>query len=490
MLDLRLLLAVALPLAAAAGIALSRPRAAEVWTFAAAVAAFLLSASLVPDVLAGAAPAARAVDLLPGVPLAFSADGLGLTFGLLASGLWIATSLYSSGYVRAAKVKNTRRYFACFAASVGAALGIAYSANLLTFLVFYEVLTIATYPLVSHDESPKAIAAGRRYLAYAISAGLALTIATAWTWSLAGTLDLRPGGIIPASAPEGVRLGLLALFLLGCGVKAGIMPLHAWLPGAMVAPTPVSALLHAVAVVKAGVFGCLRVVGFVLGPGALEGTIAGPALTATCLATIACASIIAIRQDNLKRRLAYSTIAHLSYMVLGAALLDPTALAGGVMHLVNHGLAKITLFFCAGAIYAVAHVETVSGLSGLARKMPWTFGAFTVAAFGMMGLPGLCGFTGKLLLARGAVETGSYLTLALLLTGSVLSAVYLLPILRIGFLGALPADAPRRDAPLAMLVPLAATAALVVVLGAAPFAIDLQHRLAASVAAAVFGAAG
>ncbi len=485
--------AVGIPFVAAALILAAPARWAEAWSYAAALATATFAVLLLGPVRGGAAPELDVLPIVPGLSLLFRVDALGLTFGLLASGLWIVTTLYSSGYVRGDRLKNRPRYFAAFAASIGAAMGIAFAGNLLTFFLFYEALTVATYPLVVHKETPEAFAAGRRYLLYVLGGGLPLLVAIAWTWTATGTLDFRPGGFLHGQASPQALSGLFALFMLGVGVKSAVMPLHTWLPAAMVAPTPVSALLHAVAVVKAGVFGAMRVIAYVFGPESLEGLEAPHVLAALCLATIAIGSLIALRQDNLKRRLAYSTIVHLSYIVLGAALTTPLGLVGSMMHMVNHGLAKITLFFCAGAIYATTHKENVSELRGLGRRMPWTFGAFTVASLGLMGLPGLCGFVGKLFLARGAIEAGNVFALVVMLGASLLTAGYLLPIVRIAFFPC--PDAPggeplRREAAPAMLIPLVAAAVLVILFGLAPAIIDVQYGLAADVAGRVFGAAG
>ncbi len=487
--DARAILAVAAPLFAGAAILLWRRVPPRLATYAAAGVSFAMAALLLSDVRAGAgqAPEARILAIAPGLALALRVDALGLTFGLLASGLFAVSAFYSSGYARAMQLRSERRYFACYAIAVGAALGVAFARDVLTFFVFYEALTFSTYPLVAHEESERAVRAGRVYLAYTVTGGLLLLGAAAWTYAAARTLDFAPGGFLAGRAGAGETVGLFALYMLGCGVKAAIMPLHAWLPEAMVAPTPVSALLHSVAVVKAGVFGCLRALGYVVGPEALAGTGAPAALAGMCLATIVAASLLAIGQDHLKRRLAYSTVAHLSYVVLGAALLSPQGMAGAVLHLANHGIAKIALFFCAGAIHAGAHVENVSELRGLGRRMPWTFGAFAVASLALVGAPGLCGFTGKLLIARGALEAGNAVALGGVLLGSLLAAAYLLPILRIAFFAS---GGPPVRAPLLLVAPAAVAAALAVVFGAWPAAIGVQYDLAARAAAAVFGGGG
>jgi multicomponent Na+:H+ antiporter subunit D len=485
--------AVAAPFAAALLILVTPRRLAEPWGYTAALVTAALTALLLPVVRAGESAELVLFQLAPGLDLLFRVDALGLTFALLASGLWIVTSVYSSGYVRSDQLKNRPRYFASFAASIGAAMAVAFAGNLLTFFLFYELLTLSTYPLVVHKESPKAFAAGRRYLLFALGGGLALLTGIAWTWQLTGTLDFVPGGFLHGQASPAVLTALFALILTGVAVKSAVMPLHAWLPAAMVAPTPVSALLHAVAVVKAGVFGTMRMLGFVFGPASLSGIGGAQVLAGLAAATIVIGSLIALRQDNLKRRLAYSTVVHLSYIVLGAALIVPFGMVGSVMHMVNHGLAKITLFFCAGAIYAATHRENISEMAGLGRQMPWTFGAFTIGSLALVGLPGLSGFVGKFFLARGAIEAADMVALSIMLGASLLTASYLLPIVRIAFFpGPRPDDAPlvqRREAPTAMLVPLLVTAALVIVFGIVPDVIGVQYGLASDVAGRVFGGA-
>jgi multicomponent Na+:H+ antiporter subunit D len=485
-------IAVAAPFVAAILILLAPKRLAEVWGLVAAAIATMACVTLLPGARAGAVEQLHLLTLMPGMELVFRADALGLTFALLASGLWIITGVYSGGYARADNLKHRPRFFAAFASSVGAALGVAFAGNLLTFFIFYEMLTLSTYPLVVHKESEKAYAAGRRYLLFALGSGLAMLTAIAWTWQIAGTLDFVPGGFL-AGLVSGPQLAVLfALFVIGVSVKAGVMPLHAWLPAAMVAPTPVSALLHAVAVVKAGVFGVMRVLGFVFGPEALANFGGDEVLAAFAAATIVIGSLIALRQDNLKRRLAYSTVVHLSYIVLGAALVTPYGLVGSAMHMVNHGLAKITLFFCAGAIYATTHRENISDMVGLGRQMPWTFGAFTIGSLALVGIPGLSGFVGKFFLARGAIQGDDVIALAIMLGASLLTASYLLPIVRIAFF---PGMAPegkaypshRAEASKAMLVPLLITATLVIVFGVLPAVISVQYELAQTIAQRVFG---
>lgn len=499
--EILLVLTVLAPLTAALLAWLGPRRLSELWSYPASLLTLYASVSLLALVRGGGEVEAQLMPLVAGAPMLLRADSLGVTFATLASGLWVLATIYSSGYVRAEGLAHRPRFFACFAASIGAATAIAFSANLLTFLLFYEFLTLTTYPLVVHKQTREAIAGGRRYLVFALFAGLMLTLAVVWTWLATGNLDFRAGGFVGGSFSPAALSVLFALFILGCGVKAAIMPLHSWLPAAMVAPSPVSALLHAVAVVKAGVFGCIRVVGFVFGPEVLSGTFVVHAVAALCGATIVIGSLLALSQDHLKRRLAYSTVVHLSYIVLGATLLAPYALTGAVLHLVNHGLAKITLFFCAGAIHANTHLEYISQMKGLGRRMPLTFAAFTVASLGLIGLPGLCGFVGKLFLARGALEAHELGYLTILLGASLFSAAYLLPIVRAAYFETPePASADgEHDDPTdhghghggeaggSLVGPLLGTAALVVVFGLAPVVIDIQFGLASDVASQVFG---
>jgi multicomponent Na+:H+ antiporter subunit D len=481
------LLAVAPGFAAALLVALSGrwPNLREAWSLGAALAQSLAVAAMVPATLAGEPARAAAVDLAPGVALALRADALGLVFAGLSSGLWLLTTVYSVGYVRSLGEHAQTRYFACFATAVASAVGVALSANLLTFFLFYEILTLATWPLVIHKETPEALRAGRVYLGYTLGAGAALLAGIAWVHRLAGTLDFVPGGLLPPGTPAATVWGVLGLLLLGVGVKAAVMPLHAWLPLAMIAPTPVSALLHAVAVVKAGVFGTLRVVGYVVGPEAVADSGAGAALAALAGATILLASLAALAQDNLKRLLAYSTVSQLSYIVLGAALGTREALTGAVQHMVNHGSLKITLFFCAGAIYVATGRERVSELGGLGHRLPLTMGIFAVAALGLAGVPPAAGFLSKWYLIGGAVEGGAWPAVLVLLLSSLLNLAYFVPIVVAAFFGPLRGgDEVHEPSPL-LVAPLAVTAAAGVLLGLWPDAplafLSLARRAAGEV---------
>ncbi len=482
-----ILAAVVAPLLASIVMSWSHERFAELWTYLAAIITFGSVVALAPDVLQSSSPQIALLELLPGLNIALRADVLGLTFALLASSLWIVTSCYSSGYARATQLAHRRRYFACFAASIGAVNLIAFSANVLVLIIGFELLTVATYPLVAHDETEKALASGRKYLAYALSGGLLLTIAAVWTWQLSGTLDFQPGGFLGTGITASWALFLL--YFAGAGVKAAIMPLHGWLPAAMVAPTPVSALLHAVAVVKAGVFGCIRFISFVFEKDAIQSFSGDRILLVSCGTTIIVASLLALKEDHLKRRLAYSTIASLSTIVLGASLLSPHGLGGALLYFINHAFAKITLFFCAGALYTNGHKALVSQLGGVGREMPWTMGAFTVAALSLSGVPGLGVFIAKLTMLRGAVEATDLFALGILLIGSVLSAAYLFPIVRSAFFDAKAATEAENahDPGMLMRVPLIATAIGTLALGTLPLVIHAELHLASMLSSQVLG---
>ena len=486
------LAAVAVSLLAAGLIVLSggRPNLREGWTILAALAKFGITLSLLPRVLAGQTPQITLFEISPGIALALRADSLGMLFALSASFLWVLTSLYSIGYMRGLGEHKQTRYFASFAVCMSATIGIAFAANLLTLFLFYEVLTIATYPLVVHKETPEAMAAGRKYLAYLLTGGVVLLLAVAWSVAIGGSRDFAPGGFLSGAAGHRVLLALFLLFFLGFGVKGAVMPFHSWLPSAMVAPTPVSALLHAVAVVKAGVFGIARVVGFVFGPELARDIGAVPIVSVLAAATILLSSLLALRQDNLKLRLAYSTVGHLSYIVLGVLLLSPSAWSGGLFHIVTHGTMKITLFFVAGAIYVKAHVEKVSELNGLGRQMPITLGVFALASLGLAGLPPVAGFLSKWYLAQGTVETGEMVFLSLLLLSGLLNAAYLFPIAIRAFL--LPSERFRRfdEAPWLILAPVVLAGALALLLGLAPNALFHFFTLVSRTVAGVMGAGG
>ena len=424
-------LALVIPLAGAVLIALFGrwPNVREAVTLATGVGLLWFVASLLPHVLAGATPGVLLVQLLPGgLSLVLRLEPLGMLFALVASGLWIVTSLYSIGYMRGHGEAHQTRFYVCFAVSICAAMGVALAGNLLTLFLFYEVLTLSTYPLVSHHGTRKAMKGARTYLGILVTTSVAfLLLAVAWTWVLTGTLDFRVGGILAGQAEDGVLLVLLALFVFGTG-KAALMPVHRWLPAAMVAPTPVSALLHAVAVVKAGVFTIMKVVIYIFGLDLLTTTGISVWLMYAAGFTVIAGSLVAMAQDNLKRRLAYSTVSQLSYIVLGAALANAWGVVGGSMHIAMHAFGKITLFFCAGAIYVAAHKTEISDMRGLGRAMPITMAAFLIGALSVIGVPPLGGSWSKWYLALGALDAGQILFVAVLMVSSLLNIAYLVPI--------------------------------------------------------------
>ncbi len=468
----------------------AKPNLREFWTILAAVIKFGLVLTLLPGAMRGESVQLHLVDLAPGIPLALNADPFGVYFAVIASGLWIFTSFYSIGYVRGAGEIKQTRYFASFAVCLSATIGIAFSANLITFLLFYEMLTVATYPLVIHNEKKEAIDAGRKYIAFTLTAGLLLVAASALVYHYTGTLDFTPGGILSdADLPHTAMLLLFILFLGAVGVKAGIMPIHGWLPAAMAAPTPVSALLHAVAVVKSGVFAITRVVGYVFGVDVMGDYGLNDILIVLAGFTIIVASLIAFAQDNLKRRLAYSTVGHLSYIVLGVALLTPTGMTGGIMHIAAHATMKITLFFCAGAIYVNLHRTEISNLDGIAKVMPWTMGAFVIGSMGLAGIPPINGFFSKWTLALGSLEGDMIFPVIILVVSGILNVGYFFPIIyRAYFKPGKGLEKYGEASPL-MVVPIMVTAILSVLFGLFPNLFFGFYDLAVDISLSLFNSA-
>ena len=465
--DLAVLLAPAIPAIGALLIGLTgaRPNLREAMTLTTSGVLFGVVLSLYPAVANGSRPAVILFATLPGLPIALEVEPLGMLFGLVASGLWIVTSIYSIGYMRGHNEPNQTRFYVYFAISIASAVGVAFAANMFTMFIFYEVLTLSTYPLVTHSGTEEAKRAGRLYLGILLGTSIALQLlAIIWTWSLAGRLDFVSGGILKDVASP-LTLGILfALYVFGMG-KAALMPLHRWLPAAMVAPTPVSALLHAVAVVKAGVFAILKITIYLFGLDLLSASGITRWLAYVAAATILIASLVAMTRDNLKARLAYSTISQLSYIVLGALLVNAWGVIGGGLHIVMHAFAKITLFFCAGAIMVATHKTEISEMGGLGRRMPVTMSAFFIGALSIIGLPPMGGMWSKWYLAFGTVEAGQGLLLGVLMASSLLNVAYLLPIPVRAFFGGMPAGEggePRstgiREAPAFCLIALTVTA--------------------------------
>ena len=428
-------LAVAMPLIGSVLIWMSgsRPNQRDFVTVVVSIVTFLCVLQVLPAVLEGGEPSLTVLEIVPGLPFAFRVEPLGMMFGLIASFLWIVTSFYAIGYMRGHDEPNQTRFYMCFAIAISAALAVAFSANMFTLFLAYEVLTLSTYPLVTHSQTEEAKRAGRTYLGIlmATSIGL-LLIALLWTWEAAGTVDFTRGGILAGRIDDGLVVVLLFLYMYGIG-KAALMPIHRWLPAAMVAPTPVSALLHAVAVVKAGVFTVLKVIIYIFGADFLRDSGASVWLMYVAGATILLASLVALTKDNLKARLAYSTVSQLSYVVLAGALATSFSLVGGAMHIAMHAFGKITLFFCAGAIMVGAHRTEISDMRGLGRRMPFTFGAFLVGALSVIGLPPLGGSWSKWYIALGAAEAEQIVFIGVLMVSSLLNVAYLIPVFAQGF---------------------------------------------------------
>ena len=499
--DTVLALSLAVPAAGALAVGLTGrwPNLRETLTLLTSIALFGLVLSIYFDFQDGVRAAFTLVDVLPadpggtGLAIALDVEPLGLLFALVASGLWIVTSFYSIGYMRAHHERDQTRFYACFALALFAVMGIAFARNFFTLFIFYEVLTFSTYPLVTHSRTEAARRSGRVYLGILVGTSVAfLLLAMIWTWNLTGTLEFRPGGILAGSVEGGSAALLLALFVFGTG-KAALMPFHRWLPAAMVAPTPVSALLHAVAVVKAGVFTVMKVSLYIFGTDFLAETQASVWLMWVAAATILLASLVAMTKDNLKARLAYSTVSQLAYIVLGAALANDLGILGGGMHIAMHAVGKITLFFCAGAIYVALHKTEISSMRGIGRRMPVTMTAFFIASVSIIGLPPCGGAWSKWYLALGTLEDSRYVLLAVLLLSSLLNVAYLLPIpIRAFFNDPEEPEDPDHDesgeaggaglkeAPLFCVVPLALTAVLCLVLFVFPGPLyELVRRLIA-----------
>ncbi len=451
-----------------------RPNIRECSTLVAACLQFVLIMSMAPAILKGNVIECHLITITAGVELSLRVDAFGMLFAITASFLWICVSIYSIGYMRALNEHAQGRYYLMFALALFSTICIALSANLVTFYIFYEALTLSTYWLVAHHEDQEAFAATRKYLTYLLISGWFLFAAVVLTYTLAGATRFTPGGILTGvSASKGVLMILFALFALGL-MKAAWMPFHSWLPSAMVAPTPVSSLLHAVAVVKAGVFGFVRIVCYIFGVDLFQALGLGLILGVAAAFTMLAASFFAIGEDNLKRRLAFSTISQLSYILFGVALLSPHGIKGAMIHIPFHGFMKITLFMCAGAIMVMTGKKAISQLAGIGRQTPITMTAFAIGAIGMCGAPPVAGFISKWFLCLGTIQAGSFLFLAVILISSLLDVIYFFPIIKTAFfdtpmtLGAaselnLSNQEIKRPLHLLMVAPLALTALLSVI---------------------------
>ncbi len=451
-----------------------RPNIREGCTIVAAILQFAIIISMAPVILSGEMLRSHIISISPGIDVSFRVDAFGLLFAITSSFLWILVSLYSIGYMRALEEHAQTRYYLMFALAIFSAVCIAMAENLITFYIFYEALTLSTYWLVAHHEDKEAFAATRKYLAYLLASGWFLFTAVVLTYTLAGTTRFTSGGILTLDSASRLTLTVLfALFALG-SMKAAWMPFHSWLPSAMVAPTPVSSLLHAVAVVKAGVFGFVRIVCYIFGIDLVAGLGLGLWLGAVASFTMIMGSFLAIAEDNLKRRLAYSTISQLSYILFGIALLSPFGIKGAMVHIPFHGFMKITLFLCAGAVMVVTGKKKISQMAGVGKQMPVTMMAFTIGAIGMCGAPPVSGFISKWFLGLGAVQSGHFVFLGVLLVSSLLDVVYFFPIVKTAFFdnpsehndavtGGILGMETQRPLYLFMVIPLALTAVFSVV---------------------------
>ena len=447
-----------------------------------AVLTFLLTLSLYSALGEGTIEPLVLFEPFVGVSIAIQAEPLGILFALMASFLWIVTSIYSFGYMRGHGETNLARFNIFFAIAISSAMGIALAANGFTLFLFYEVLTLSTFPLVTHAGTDKARRAGRVYLFLLLGTSVGmLLLALIWTWILTGTLDFRAGGILDGDISKTTLNILLVLYVFGIG-KAALMPFHRWLPTAMVAPTPVSALLHAVAVVKAGVFSILKVSIYIFGIDLLQELEVHRYLAYVAAFTIVATAIIALRKDNLKARLAYSTVGQLSYIVLGALVANAAGIVGGGLHMLMHGFGKITLFFGAGAILVAAHKTEISQMRGIGRSMPVTMITFLIGCIAIVGAPPTGGMWSKWNLLLGAANTTDWLLLAALIIGSLLSAAYLLPIAVRAFYHP-PDDGNEtiKEAPVSILIAMIISAAGCIILFIAPdFAFELMSMITSS----------
>lgn len=444
------------------------PDVREAVSLNASVTLFALVTLLYRDFTAGGSAEAVWVAIMPGLEISFRVDALGVLFALVASFLWVVTTLYAIGYMRAHAEDNQTRFYVFFAVSIASVMAIAFSANLFTLFIFYEMLTLATYPLVTHAGTAKARAGGRTYITLLIGTSVVFFLpAIIATYAISGTLTFTPGGVFAADTSPALLGVLLLLFVFGIG-KAAIMPFHRWLPAAMVAPTPVSSLLHAVAVVKAGVFSVIKVGALIFGLDTLGGLWSTDLLLYLAGFTVIVASLVAMRQDNLKARLAYSTVSQLSYMTAGVLLASSTGLVGSSMHIAMHAFGKITLFFCAGAILVAAHKSEISQMRGLGRQMPFTMAAFFIGSLSIIGLPPTGGTWSKWYLVTGSLDAGHMTLVVILMLSSLLNIAYLLPIpLRAFF----PGESHRadgvvgiREAPLPSLIAIGITSLMCLLL--------------------------
>ncbi|MDF1688624.1 MAG: monovalent cation/H+ antiporter subunit D family protein [Cycloclasticus sp.] len=426
-----IILAMLLPLLAAVLIVLvdKKPNLRDALSIIISLALLATVLSLLPSILEGNQTSITLLEIVPGLPITFTLEPLGMLFACVAALLWPVNTLYSIGYMRGNKEKHQTRFYICFAIALSCTMGIALAGNLLTLFICYELLTLSTYPLVTHKGNEDAKKAGRVYLGILLSTSIGFfLLAILWTWHLTGTLDFKAEGILAGKIAGPELIVLLFLYVYGIG-KAALMPMHRWLPAAMVAPTPVSALLHAVAVVKAGVFSIVKVVIYVFGLDMLRLSDGADWVLWIAGFTIISASIIALKQDNLKRRLAYSTISQLSYVTLAVFILAPLSIVAAALHIVAHAFGKVTLFFAAGSIYTASHKTNISQLNGIGYRMPWTMAAFTIGAISMIGLPPTAGFLSKWYMLQGAFQQEQVFAVLIIIASTLLNAAYFIPII-------------------------------------------------------------
>lgn len=477
-------------LGTAASIALGRvsERAREIGLAVICAVVTALTFAVVPGVLGGTVYEAHLVRLTPTIWIYLRIDAMGALYAATVSLLWLLAVVYSAGYMRGEH--RLGRYYAFLMLCLGWTLGVAYAGNLLTFLLFYELFSILTYPLVVHEETPQAMAAGTKYIVYILIGGSLVLLGVVLTYFVSAEQTLTVGGILDSSMDHTALLAIFWCFIVGFGVKAALVPLHGWVPDAHpAAPAPFSAVLSGV-MVAAGSFGIMRVVYQIFGVELLSELGVMPYLAGVAAFTIIFAAVIAVGQDDLKRRLAYSTISQMGYVALGIGLLGPEATIGALVHITNHAFMKGTLFLCAGLLIKRAGIRNVSEMAGVARRMPVTMAAFALAALGMIGTPPLSGFISKWYLGLGILEVHSPLYLAVLLGGALLAAIYLLPIVYVAYFKPPPALAgelkAEAEAPASMLVPTVIAAALTIVLGLAATVPGLPYSLARLAAATFF----
>lgn len=475
--EISILLSISIPIIGAVLIAAAhnRPNLRETISLIISLALFGIVLTLLPEVLAGNRPSLTLVNITPTLPILFELEPLGMLFACIAALLWPINTLYSIGYMRGNQESHQTRFYICFAIALSSTMGVALAGNLLTLFIFYELLTLSTYPLVTHKGDEAALNAGRTYLGILMTTSIGfLLVAIIWTWSLTGSLEFRPGGILAGKVAGPELILLLFLYVYGIG-KAALMPIHRWLPAAMVAPTPVSALLHAVAVVKAGVFSVVKISIYIFGLDMLQQSSAAEWVLWIAGFTIIIASVIALRQDNLKLRLAYSTIGQLSYVILAIFILAPLSTVAAAFHIAAHALGKITLFFAAGSIYTASHKSRISQLNGIGYRMPWTMAAFTIGAISMIGIPPAAGFISKWYMLLGAFQQQHVVAVLVIIISTLLNAAYFIPIVYAAWFRQADDISEHGEAPLPIIVALSSTAVLTLLLFLFP---DIPLQLA------------